>query len=268
MDAKKKTTFKERLYPPSGLRVLVTAGAAGIGAAIASAFDETGAQIHICDIDDAALATFRQSFPKSQASKADVADEKQVASIFETQRKKFGGLDVLINCAGIAGPTAGVDGIKEEDWTRAINVNLNGQYRCLHHAVPLLRESKSANVICISSVAGRMGVQWRTPYVATKWAIVGIVKSLAIELGPSDIRVNAVLPGIVEGPRMDGVIRARAELEGVDEATMREQYLKKISLRRMVTADDVALMCLFLCSPAGQNITGQAISVDANVESS
>jgi NAD(P)-dependent dehydrogenase (short-subunit alcohol dehydrogenase family) len=262
------STFKDRLYPPPGLRVLVTAGASGIGAAIASAFAETGAKIHICDIDDAALAAFRKSLPNCEASKADVADEGQIASLFEIQRKKFGGLDVLINCAGIAGPTAGVEGITEEDWTRAIDVNLNGQYRCLHHAVPMLRESKSGNIVCISSIAGRIGVQWRTPYVATKWAIVGIVKSLAIELGPSDIRVNAVLPGIVEGPRMDGVIRARAKLEGVEETAMRVEYLKKISLRRMVTADDVALMCLFLCSPAGRNVTGQAISVDGNVEAS
>jgi NAD(P)-dependent dehydrogenase (short-subunit alcohol dehydrogenase family) len=262
------STFKDRLYPPPGLRVLVTAGASGIGAAIASAFAETGADIHICDIDDAALSAMQKSFPKWQASHADVADEQQVASIFEIQRKKFGGLDVLINCAGIAGPTAGVDDITEEDWNRAIDVNLNGQYRCLHHAVPMLRQSKLANIVCISSIAGRMGVPWRTPYVATKWAIVGIVKALAIELGPSEIRVNAVLPGIVEGARMDGVIRARAKLEGVEEAAMRAEYLKKISLRRMVSADDVALMCLFLCSPAGRNVTGQAISVDGNVEAS
>jgi len=261
-------TFKDRLYPASGLRVLVTAGASGIGAAIASAFAEACAKVHICDIDEAALAAFQKALPCCQASKADVADEGQVASLFETQRKKFGGLDVLVNCAGIAGPTAGVEGITEEEWNRAIDVNLNGQYRCLHHAVPLLRESKNGNIICISSIAGRMGVQWRTPYVASKWAIVGIVKSLAIELGPDDIRVNAVLPGIVEGPRMDGVIRARAKVEGVDEGAMRAEYLKKISLRRMVTADDIALMCLFLCSPAGRNITGQAISVDGNVEAS
>jgi NAD(P)-dependent dehydrogenase (short-subunit alcohol dehydrogenase family) len=268
VEPKKNMTFKERLYPPPGLRVLVTAGASGIGAAIASAFAETGGKIHICDIDEAALTAFQKSFPSCQASHADVADERQVASIFEIQHKKFDGLDVLINCAGIAGPTAGVDGITEEEWSRAIDVNLSGQYRCLHHAVPMLRQSKAANIVCISSIAGRLGVPWRTPYVATKWAIVGIVKSLAIELGPSDIRINAVLPGIVEGSRMDGVIRARARLEGVDEAAMREQYLKKISLRRMVTADDVALMCLFLCSPAGRNVTGQAISVDGNVESS
>lgn len=262
----KKMTFKDRLYPPAGLRVLVTAGASGLGAAIATAFAEAAGQIHICDIDDGALAAFQKSFPQCQASHADVADKGQVALMFEIQRKKFGGLDVLVNCAGIAGPTASIDAITEQDWNRTIDVNLNGQYRCLHHAVPMLRESKLANIICISSVAGRLGMPWRTPYVATKWAILGIVKTLAIELGPGGIRVNAMLPGTVEGARMDGVIRARAELEGLEEAVMREQYLRKISLRRMVTADDVALMCLFLCSPAGANVTGQAISVDGNVE--
>ncbi|MGD0737739.1 MAG: SDR family oxidoreductase [Terracidiphilus sp.] len=257
-------TFRDRLYPPPGLRVLVTAGASGIGAVIASAFSEVGAEIHVCDIDDAALAVFQQRFPSCQATHADVADERQVAALFETQRDRFNGLDVLINCAGIAGPTAGVEKITEQEWTRTIDVNLNGQYRCLHHAVPMLRESKDANIVCISSVAGRMGIPWRTPYVATKWAIVGIAKSLATELGPDNIRVNAVLPGIVEGPRMDGVISARAKLEGIEEKAMREEYLKSISLRRMVTADDIALMCLFLCSPAGRNVTGQAIGVDGD----
>ncbi|MES2391158.1 MAG: SDR family oxidoreductase [Acidobacteriota bacterium] len=257
-------TFQERLHPPPGLRVLVTAGASGIGVRIASAFAETGAEVHICDIDDGALATFQQSFPSSRATHADVGDQAQVVSLFETQRAQFGGLDVLVNCAGIAGPTAGVDKITEQEWTRTIEVNLSGQYRCLHHAVPMLRNSKTANIICISSIAGRLGIPWRTPYVATKWAIVGIAKSLAIELGPDNIRVNALLPGIVEGPRIDGVIGARAELEGIDETAMRAEYLKSISLGRMVTADDVALMCLFLCSPAGQNISGQAISIDGN----
>jgi NAD(P)-dependent dehydrogenase (short-subunit alcohol dehydrogenase family) len=256
--------FQDRLYPPKGLRVLVTAGASGIGAAIASAFTEIGSEMHICDIDAAALEAFQKSFPSCQATQADVAYEEQVAALFKIQQERFGGLDVLVNCAGIAGPTAGVDKITEQEWTRTIEVNLNGQYRCLHHAVPMLRASKAANIICISSIAGRLGIPWRTPYVATKWAIVGIVKSLAEELGPDNIRVNAVLPGTVEGPRMDRVIGARAKLEGIDETAVREDYLKHISLRRMVTADDVALMCLFLCSPAGQNVTGQAISVDGN----
>lgn len=259
-------TYKERLYPPPGLRVLVTAGASGIGAAIATAFAETGARMHVCDIDDAALSAFRHRVPSCQTTHADVAEEAQVAALFDVQRNEFDGLDVLVNCAGIAGPTGGVDAIKEGDWDRTIDVNLNGQYRCLHHGVAMLRDSTAANILCISSVAGRLGYPWRTPYAASKWAIVGLVKTLAIELGPQGIRVNAVLPGIVEGPRIDGVIRARAELAGVEEATMREEYLKKISMRRMVTADDVALLCLFLCSPAGRNISGQAISVDGNVE--
>jgi len=259
-------TFKDRLYPRSGLRVLVTAGASGIGAAIAAAFAETGGSLHICDIDGAAVAAFQKSIPLCQATVADVADPAEVAAMFETQRARFGGLDVLINCAGIAGPTSGIDRIEEEDWNRTIDVNLGGQYHCLRRAVPMLRESRFANVICISSVAGRLGYPWRTPYAASKWAIVGIVKSLAIELGPDNIRVNAVLPGIVDGPRMDRVISARARQEGIDETTMRNEYLKCVSMRRMVTADDVALTCLFLCSPAGQNISGQAISVDGNVE--
>lgn len=266
MEAETRMTFRDRLYPPPGLRVLVTAGASGIGAAIAASFAETGASLHICDIDDAALAAFQKNFPSCQATNTDVADERQVAAMFELQRRKFGGLDVLVSCAGIAGPTLGIDQLQERDWNRTIDVNLNGQYNCLHHAVPLLRESQFANLICISSVAGRMGLPWRAPYAATKWAIVGIVKSLAIELGPDNIRVNAVLPGIVEGPRMDGVISARAKLEGREEPALREEYLKRISLRRMVTADDVALTCLFLCSPAGRNISGQAIGVDGNIE--
>jgi len=257
-------TFQNRLCPPQGLRVLVTAGASGIGASIASAFAETGAEIHVCDIDDDALAAFQLRFPSCLATHADVGNAAQVADLFEAQRARFNGLDVLVNCAGIAGPTAGVDKITEQEWTRTIEVNLNGQYRCLHHAVPMLRASSVANIICISSIAGRMGIPWRTPYVATKWAIVGIAKSLAMELGPDNIRVNAVLPGIVEGPRMDGVISARAKLEGIEEKAMREEYLKSISLGRMVTADDIALMCLFLCSPAARNVTGQAISVDGN----
>lgn len=259
-------TFKDRLYPSPGLRVLITGGASGIGAAIGSAFVEADSNVHVCDIDDSALIQFKERFPCCQTTNADVANGNQVASVLETQQTKFGGLDVLVNCAGIAGPTAGVDRITEQQWLRTIDVNLNGQFHFLHHAVPLLRQSKQANIICISSVAGRLGLPWRTPYSATKWAIVGMVKSLAIELGPEDIRVNALLPGIVEGPRMDGVIRARAELAGVGEETMRQEYLRKISLRRMVTAEDVALMCLFLCSPAGRNISGEAISVDGNVE--
>lgn len=256
----------QRLIPQPGLRVLISAGASGIGAAIAEAFMEAGARIHVCDVSKPALAQFQERFPESQVTHSDVADPEQIANVFDVQRKVFGGLDVLINNAGIAGPTMGIDEVTDKDWCQSVDINLTAQYRFAHHAVPMLRESQAANMICMSSVAGRLGYAWRTPYAATKWAIIGLMKSLASELGADDIRVNALLPGIVEGPRMDGVIRARAKQLGLEEPVMREQYINKVSLRRMVTAEDVALMALFLCSPAARNITGQAISVDGNVE--
>lgn len=254
------------LQPYPGLRVLISGGAAGIGEVLASAYIEAGAEVHVCDVSDSALAAFRDRFPQALATRADVADPRQIEAVFQRQVEHFGGLDVLVNNAGIAGPTAGIDAISDEDWTRTIDINLTAQYRFAHHAVPLLKASANAHLLHIASVAGRLGYAWRTPYAATKWAIVGLMKSLASELGESDIRVNALLPGIVEGPRMEAVIRARAEQTGVAQAQMREEYLKKISLKRMVTAQDVAAMALFLCSPAARNVTGQAISVDGNVE--
>jgi NAD(P)-dependent dehydrogenase (short-subunit alcohol dehydrogenase family) len=147
-----------------------------------------------------------------------------------------------------------------------VDVNLNGQFYCTRLATPLLREADEGAIINISSVAGRLGYAFRTPYAATKWAIVGLTKSLAIELGPVGIRVNAVLPGVVEGPRITRVIEARAEQLGLSYAEMEQRYLDKVSLRRMVSADDIAAMVLFLCSPAGRNVSGQALSVCGNVE--
>lgn len=255
----------QRLVPYEGLRVLISGGAAGIGESLATAYIEAGASVHVCDVSEEALSSFRERYPGMWATQADVSNAQQIAEVFAIQHE-IGGLDVLVNNAGIAGPTAGIDQISDDEWQRTIDINLTAQYRFAHHAVPLLKNSAHGHVIHIASVAGRLGYAWRTPYAATKWAIVGLMKSLAAELGKDDIRVNALLPGIVEGPRMAGVIRARAEQLGIPEDEMRQEYLNKISLRRMVTAEDVAAMALFLCSPAGRNVTGQAISVDGNVE--
>jgi len=256
----------ERMTPVAGLRVLISGGASGIGEAIAAAFLEAKAQVHVCDVSQPTLAAFRTRYPQALATHADVTDRWAVDQVFVEQAAQFGGLDVLINNAGIAGPTAGIGDITEAEWTRTIDVNLNAQYRFARHAAPLLKESEHAQLLCMSSVAGRLGYAWRTPYAATKWAIVGLMKSLAAELGPDGVRVNALLPGIVEGPRIDKVIGARARQLGLQDEVMREEYLKKISLRRMTTAQDVAAMALFLCSPAARNVSGQAISVDGNVE--
>ncbi len=260
-------SISKRLVPCPGLRVLITGGAAGIGATIARAFAETGAKVHVCDVDREAVAEVGRRNPAITATQADVVNTAQIEAVFDVQRQLFGGLDVLVNNAGIAGPTGGIDSITESEWMRTVDVNLNAQFRFAHLAVPLLKDSPQGHMLCMSSVAGRLGYAWRTPYAVTKWAILGLVKSLASELGPFDVRVNALLPGFVEGERMDSVIRTRARQAQIDEAGMREQYLRKISLRRMVTAEDVAAAALFLCSPAARNITGQTISIDGNVES-
>ncbi len=257
----------ESLRPPPGLRVLVTAGVSGIGAAIACAFVEAGARVHICDVDRTAIDRFTSENPTITASMADVSIAAEVDLVIADVVTLLGGLDVLVNNAGIAGPTGAIEEIEAADWERTVAVNLNSQFYFARRAVPMLRKS-TANpcLIAMSSVAGRLGYGFRTPYASTKWAIVGLMKALAVELGPHDIRVNAVLPGPVAGERMENVIRARAAATGLSVDEMRETYLKKISLRRMVSASDVAAMCLFLCSPAARNVTGQAISVDGNVE--
>lgn len=260
-------TILDSLKPPRGLKVLVTAGASGIGAGIARALSEAGAHVHVCDIDRAALDRLAAQAPGITTSTADASVEKDVDLVFDDVRGTLGGLDVLVNNAGISGPTGPVEDMDPAQWERTVAVNLTGQFLFARRAVPLLRQSSTnPGVIAMGSVAGRLGYPLRTPYAATKWAIVGLVKSLAIELGPQGVRVNAILPGTVAGDRMDAVIAARAAATGVSVEAAREGYLQKISLRRMVTVDDVAAMALFLCSPAARNVTGQAISVDGNLE--
>ncbi|MAQ71265.1 MAG: 3-oxoacyl-[acyl-carrier-protein] reductase [Alphaproteobacteria bacterium] len=248
-----------------GVRVVVTAGASGIGYAVASAFDRQGAKIHICDVSDEALDECQSKHPHWGQTKCDVSDETQVQKLFNEANAFLGGVDVLVNNAGIAGPTGGVDQIDTEHWRKTIDINLNGQFYCAKYATPLLRKSDNASIICISSIAGRLAYANRTPYAATKWAIRGLAESLAQELGVDGIRVNSILPGIVEGPRIEAVIRARAENENVSFEDMNQKYKDMASLRRMVTAEDVANQILFLCSPLGKNISGQSISIDGHV---
>jgi NAD(P)-dependent dehydrogenase (short-subunit alcohol dehydrogenase family) len=251
---------------PPTTRVLVTAGASGIGRAIADLFLDQGAQVHICDVSDTFLADFRSTHPKAGCTKADVSSDSEVKHLFNEIEKSLGGLDILVNNAGIAGPTGGVDEISSEDWRRTLDICLTGQYLCAHHAVPMLRQAGGGAIINLSSAAGRFGYAFRSPYAAAKWGVIGFTQSLAKELGPENIRVNAILPGIVEGPRITGVIQARADQYGVSYAEMEKTYLDRVSMRRMVTAQDVATAALYLASPAGRNISGQSLGVDANVE--
>jgi NAD(P)-dependent dehydrogenase (short-subunit alcohol dehydrogenase family) len=253
-----------RLKP--GLRILVTAGASGIGRAIADMLISHGARVHICDVADEALAEFAQSNPGHGATKADVADEPDVIRMFDDVQRSLGGLDALINNAGIAGPTGGVEEISPADWRRCIDVSLTGQFLCTHYAVPLIKAQSGGAIVNMSSVAGRHGYPFRSAYSAAKFGVIGFTQSLAKELGPHNIRVNAILPGVVEGPRMEKVIRDRATQLGIGYEEMEKRYLDIISLRRMVSSQDVAAMVTYLLSPMGENISGQSIGIDGNVE--
>src|SRR6266480_4637231 len=195
-----------------GLRVLVTAGAGGIGLAIARAFAGEGARVHVCDVDEMALSAL--SDPAITWTPCDVSDRSAVERLFTDTVAKLGGLDVLVNNAGIAGPTSRVEDMNPEDWDRCLEICLTGQFNCARMAVPHLRESRNASIVNLSSAAGRLGFPLRTPYSASKWAVVGFSKSLAAELGPEGIRVNAIQPGIVAGPRIDRVMENKERRVG------------------------------------------------------
>ena len=250
-----------------GTRALVTAGASGIGRAIADLLLAHGARVHICDVSEEFLADFARAWPEAGRSKADVSSDADVARLFADVRANLGGLDVLVNNAGIAGPTGRVEDISPADWRRTIDICLTGQFLCAHHAVPMLKAAGGGAIVNLSSAAGRFGYAFRTPYSAAKWGVIGFTQSLAKELGPANIRVNAILPGIIEGPRMTSVIAARAKQVGVSYTEMEKTYVDRISLRRMTSAEDVASTVLFLVSEAGRNLSGQSLGVDGNVES-
>jgi NAD(P)-dependent dehydrogenase (short-subunit alcohol dehydrogenase family) len=247
-------------------RVLITAGAGGIGLATVRRLVGHGARVFVCDVADEALDAFGREFPDAGRIRADVADEGQVDRMFVAAEAHLGGLDALINNAGIAGPTGGVDEISPADWRRTIDVCLTGQFLCTRRAVPMLKAAGGGSIVNMSSAAGRHGYALRTPYSSAKFGVIGFTESLAKELGPSNIRVNAILPGIVAGARIEGVIRSRATHLGIAYEEMEQQFLSRVSLRRMVSEDDVAAMIAFLLSDAGRNISGQSIGVDGNVE--
>ncbi|HJO03603.1 MAG TPA: SDR family oxidoreductase [Acidobacteriota bacterium] len=248
-------------------RVVITAGAAGIGRVIAKRFMEAGARVHICDRDDVALTAAAAALPGIGATQADVAEPDQVARVFDEATAALGGLDILVNNAGIAGPVALVEQISIEDWRATLSVNLDGAFHCARLAAPLLKAAGGGCIVNMSSTAGLFGFARRAPYVASKWALIGFTKTLAMELGPHSIRVNAICPGCVEGERIDRVIAAEAAARGISDREVRDEWKAHISMRSFVTPDDVAAMVLFVCSDGAGHVSGQAIAVDCHTES-
>lgn len=242
----------------NGTRVIVTAGAAGIGRAIIDGFLAEGAQVVTCDIDDAALATLPADV---HGEKVDVADETAFGSFIEGAIGRLGGLDCLVNNAGIAGPTGRVEALDMADWRRTLDIVLTSQFIAVSKSVAALRASPNASIANLSSVAGRLGFGMRTPYAAAKWGVVGLTKSLAIELGDYGVRVNAIMPGLVAGDRQRRVLEAKAQQKGVSFSEVEAQAFQYTSIKTYVPAQAIADQILFLASERGRHISGQSLSV-------
>ena len=245
-----------------GLRVAVTAGAAGIGRVMADSFAACGARVFLCDVDREALA----ACPHPSVF-ADVETPEGCDGFMDAALAHLGGLDVLLNNAGIAGPTARVEDVAPDALSRTLKIDLEAMFHCARRAVPALRAAGGGSIVNLSSAAGRFGFPLRSPYAAAKWGVVGFTKSLAIELGPDGIRVNAILPGLVAGDRIRRVIEAKAQAKGVSFREQEAEALANVSLRTYVTPNDITNMALYLCSPFGATVSGQALAVDGDMQS-
>ena len=250
----------------NNMRVLVTAGASGIGLETARAFVEEGALVHVCDIDERALDALGASDPALSASRTDVSDRGAVEGLFGEVVAHWGGLDILVNNAGIAGPTGRVEEIDPEDWDRCLAVCLTSQFNCVRLAVPLLKESQNASIVNLSSVAGRFGYPLRTPYAAAKWGVIGFTKSLSRELGEFGVRVNAVLPGLVTGDRRTRMLEDKAAKTGRSFEDIARDFVVNASVKEPVSPRQIADQILFLASPRSRTLSGQAISVDGDLQ--
>ena len=248
------------------MKVIIIAAASGIGKKIAESFLSQKAKVFICDNSVSAIRKFQAEFPEIFVQKADVAIYEEVKSFFEAVKRQTEDIDVLINCAGIAGPTGRLEELAVEAWEACIQVNVNGMFYCLKEAIPLLKKSKSASVINLASSASFFGFPFRSAYASSKWATIGLTKTLAMELGKEGIRVNAICPGSVNGERIDRVIASDAKAQGKSVEEIRDLYVKQTSMKTFVDPEDVAQLCLFLASTHARFISGQAIGLDGHTE--
>ena len=248
-------------------RVIITGGASGIGLALARRFGDRGDRVALCDADGAAVEKVQAKHPDFIARQADVTDEAQMAAFLAEVETAFGGADVVCANAGTGGPAGRIEDLDYSAWSDCVAVNLHGAFLACRWAARVMRAQGSGLILLTTSTSGLHGVPNRSPYAAAKWALVGLTKTLAMELGPVGVRVNAIAPGAVEGDRMERVVQMEAQASGLSEDEVRQIYVKGNSLRSWVTADDLADMALFLASPAASKISGQVMSVDGHTES-
>ena len=248
------------------MRVYITAGASGLGRAFAEAFLAQGAQVAVVDRDTEALAAFSKAHPECIALEADVTDEAGLAETLSFAKASFGGLDVICANAGTGGPAGPLETLDAQEWRDCVDVNLTGVFLTAKHAIPMLKKQKSGLILFTTSTAGQWGYPNRSPYSAAKWALVGLTKGLAMELGEFGIRVNAIAPGSVEGDRMERVLSMEAKARNIDPEVVRAEYVQGVSMKTWVNAEDIAATATWLASDAARRISGQVIAVDGNTE--
>jgi len=250
-------------------KIVISAGASGIGWASTKILLSRGAYVYLCDISSKSLNKLEKHPLKNKrlfTYECDASDEHQVSNFFNQIKKKIKTIDALINNVGIAGPTGTLDKLESQEWEKTIQVDINSHFYFTKQAIPLIKKSKNGSIINISSTAGILGFPLRTPYAASKWAIIGVTKSLAMELGKFNIRVNAVCPGTIKGDRMKRVVRDKAKFTNTSVKTVEKDFVSMSSMKKWILEDDIGKMCAFLISDDSSKVSGQAIAVDGHTE--
>ncbi|MBL4639501.1 MAG: SDR family oxidoreductase [Kordiimonadaceae bacterium] len=246
--------------------VLVTAGASGIGFAIAEAFLANGDQVHICDINEKAIEQALSKHSELQASVADVGDPLAVDKLFADIEGRWGGLSVLVNNAGVGGQRASLDELDDDAWDACIRVNLSGAFYCMKRAIKWMKRDRHGAIINISTASVRTGLPFRAPYVASKAGLEALTTNAARELGPHNIRCNAILPGAINNERGQNLIRIQAETQGISYTEAQAEALKYTSMRTMIEMSEIGDMAVFLASDRAKHVSGQKIGVCGNAE--
>ena len=250
-------------------KIIISAAASGIGWSAAKICAAKGALIYLCDVDEKKLHNIKKHPLHNKnifSFKVDASNEKEVIKFFLDLKKKVNKINCLINNVGISGPTGPIEKLNSDDWKKTLDVNVLSHFYFTKQAIPLLKKSNDSSIINISSTAGIMGFPLRTPYVASKWAIVGLTKTLAMELGKYNIRVNAICPGTIKGERMNRVIKDKSKFTKISTKNIEKDFISMCSLKKWITEDDIGNLCSFLVSKESNSISGQIISIDGNTE--
>jgi NAD(P)-dependent dehydrogenase (short-subunit alcohol dehydrogenase family) len=246
--------------------VVVTAAGRSVGRVMAEKFLARGDKVYICDIDPRLVSQVLAANPELRGAVCDVADEAQVTAFFAEARTRMGPIDILVNTVGISGPRGPIEQISLADWRATMAANLDSMFLTIREVVPDMRRNRHGAIINFSTGSTKTVMPFRSPYVASKAGVEGLTRSLARELGPDNIRVNAILPGMIDNERMRDVIARIARQEGRSFNEVEQSALKYISMRTKIQPFEIAEMVLFLCSDPARHVSGQLIAVDGNVE--